>query len=215
MRGSPVLHGLLLSLFALHRPAPGVDLLLVEDGSYTAETWEVAFACNGYENYDLYTTLLYDWLDQSTRQVGLWLLGNKIAVELNGDGWYFLTTTIGANWIGLIFSSPNARVDAVHPDLEYLGDQPWFWLNALCPHGGRFDQISVNNALATVTLTWYMAGDIGDVAGREVSRLWDGKLPAGEHKLRWDGRNGKGDADQRASISLRVIVPPQAVRRAR
>jgi hypothetical protein len=31
-----------------------------------------------------------------------------------------------------------------------------------------------------------------DVAGREVRRLWEGMLPAGEHQFAWDGRNDAG-----------------------
>ena len=337
-------------------PTPGVDLLVVDDGGRAAETWQVALAYNGYESYDVYTTLapetanrnglggraglddltgyshiiwdsgesnfpldgqdspasdttlLYDWLDQSARQAGLWLLGSRIAFYLNGgDGSDFLGTVLGAAWNALSNSSPNTRVDALHPDLAYLGGQPWFWLNTSCPNGSRFDKVSVLGQFAEATHGWNLEGipggvagilnldpdgdgsqlnsagqpsavlynpfalarviDAGygdadgqvysrlfvghalsrllglapdgvaigtdtplpvmrtaligahpnpfnpsttirfslaqagptqlrllDVAGREVRKLWDGEMPAGEHEVRWDGRDDAGEA---------------------
>ncbi len=117
------------------------------------------------------SSLLETWLDQSDHDVGLWVMGNTVASDLHGVGTAFLNQVLGAqreqaNWD--YYDATGIRVPRVlasHPDLEWLGGTPSFWVAAGCPDVGNLDLISPIGSFAEATHDWEVDPGYGAVAG--------------------------------------------------
>jgi flagellar hook assembly protein FlgD len=57
--------------------------------------------------------------------------------------------------------------------------------------------------------------EIFDVSGRLVKVLFAGRLPAGDHELRWDGSTGAGAAASPGLFYARLVVDGERPRSAK
>jgi len=114
--------------------------------------------------------LLTDWLTNTEHAVSLWVLGDRIANNLRNDE-PFLGQVLGAelllggeyydDWTGIY--SP--RVYASHPDLEWQGGTPDFWVYGSCPWQRRFSAITLADGLVEISHDWEEDGVASLVAG--------------------------------------------------
>ncbi|MBN2170342.1 MAG: T9SS type A sorting domain-containing protein [Candidatus Krumholzibacteriota bacterium] len=103
------------------------------------------------------TELLNAYLTETGHDVGLWIMGDRVAEDL-GAGSAFLQQTLGLAPMGgqSYYEATSVyvpRVVAIHPLLEYLGGDPWYWAFGRCPTR-RFGLVTPVGFLAEATHAW-------------------------------------------------------------
>jgi hypothetical protein len=146
-----------------HFNSPGGRAQVEDLAGYGAVIWD----CGAEPSHTLSVdprgndqALLESYLSSSEEPLGLWLLGNWIAMDL-GQGHPFLNEVLGAERSitpGDLFDFTDLlvpRVEVVHPDLEFGGETPWFWLaEELCQDQGHYDPVHPIAALAETAMDW-------------------------------------------------------------
>ncbi len=98
------------------------------------------------------TALLHEFLANNSQDSYLWVLGDLVANDLgNAEG--FLTQDLGVNllsasqyyddYTGILVP----KVFATHSALEYLGSDPYFWVDGGCPSIENFSVVEPNGAV--------------------------------------------------------------------
>lgn len=103
--------------------------------------------------------LLRDWLSNSDHNTFLWIMGSEVAADLTNST-AFLNGEMGVNvesttlfyddYTGVLVP----KVFATHALLEYLGDDPYFWVDGGCPSIENFSAITTLGALAETSHEW-------------------------------------------------------------
>ena len=143
----------------------GYDMIIWDSGNLPSFT--LTNALPGDLCFD--TTLLSDWLSNSTHDTGLWVMGCEVASDLRDEP-SFLNTALGAQRVALgtyyddASGVLNPIVEAVHPDLYWEGT-PRFLADGGCPSIENFDLVKPIGPLAEVTHTWNPDPGYDAVAG--------------------------------------------------
>jgi len=108
--------------------------------------------------------------------------------DFDADGLEDLFIGIPNNWVmyqGYIFWGKNIVSSIKNPNRDVI---PEGYKVSLYPNPF--------NSVTTIDFTLKEAGRIGisiyNILGQEVAVLVDGEMPAGSHKVQWDGRDGAG-----------------------
>lgn len=136
----------------------------LEDLSYyNVIIWDAGYVGNGTVCDDDDKTrddlLLQAWLADAEQDSYLWVLGDNVANDL-GMGDLFLGEVLGAtlletsiyydDYTGVIVP----KVIGTHDYLEYLGDEPSFWVYGGCPVPADFSLVALVGSLVEVTHEW-------------------------------------------------------------
>ena len=111
--------------------------------------------------------LITDWFDLATQSTYGWFLGDNMANDLN-QGDPFLTGVLGASLVesALYYDDRTGvvvpLVYGVHPLLQYLGGDPYFWVFGGCPVTSDFALVAPTGGLTETFQEWEV--DPGDNA---------------------------------------------------
>ena len=116
--------------------------------------------------------LLDDWLNNSSHNTCLWVMGDELASDLDDEP-SFLQDDLGANHLDLggyyddLTGIKVPTAIATHPALEINGLQPYFLVDGGCPTIDNFDLVEVNstNPLAVEAFAWQNDGGTTAKAG--------------------------------------------------
>jgi hypothetical protein len=117
------------------------------------------------------TPLLDDWLTSTHHDVGLWVMGNGIASNLDNYALDLLHRLFGVEMLidypySHVTGLQTPRVYASHPYLEVAGQWPYFLLDGVdCPSPKSYDVIGLTGAFSEETHRWDEDAGMDMVAG--------------------------------------------------
>ncbi|MCB9513081.1 MAG: T9SS type A sorting domain-containing protein [Candidatus Latescibacteria bacterium] len=115
--------------------------------------------------------LLTDFMENSTHDTYLWVMGDLIANDL-GNGEPFLSDVLGASLLSAtqyyddFTGNLVPKTVATHPALEVGGLTPYFWVDGGCPSLDNFSAVAPSgNPLSVESHAWEDDGGTAMVAG--------------------------------------------------
>ncbi len=161
------------------------DMIIWDSGGLSSGT--VTSRVGGHKTED--DVLLTDYVENSSHDTGLWMMGDQIANDL-GNGSAFLSNVLGASlmsasqyyddYTGILVP----QVNATHAALAVGNLRPYFWVFGGCPFLRDFSAVEPSGILATEAFDWDEDGGSTMVAGilnRDPDGDGDTTSPAG-----WD-----------------------------
>ncbi|MCP3975607.1 MAG: T9SS type A sorting domain-containing protein, partial [bacterium] len=142
------------------------DMIVWDSGGVPTGT--VTNSANNHKTED--DVLLTDYIENSTHDTGLWMMGDLIGNDL-GNGSAFFSNVLGANLMsaGQFYDDYTGilvpQVNATHAALEVGGLEPYFWVYGGCPNIRDFSVVEPSGVLSAEAFAWDDDGGTTMVAG--------------------------------------------------